>query len=567
MPDMRLSPLPTSVAVVGSGQRFSNLELLRTLLRDGRGASLGWACTFVRESPTRFCPTIPQKLHGSADCLPFNDALGFVEWAGILSASNPAPNAATALPARLVAVGNYSRLFAELRKRSASPFPSIQILHEGVFFVTWRKLALLMVVGAGSGFLFGCSGLTQTATPGSPAKAISIGVSPSTLSFGSLTVGTSSTSQSVIISNQGASPLTLTGLTAGTAFVITSKPSLPLTLSPTQTASIGVTFRPTASGNFTGTLSITSDATTGTSSVSLSGTGTGTSATASLSPSTLNFPSQTVNSTSAPMSVTLSNSGSAALSISGVSTTGNFQQTNNCGTQLASGATCALSVTFTPAASGAQTGTLSVADSAPGSPQSISLSGTGLTVVQQLSATPSSVSFGSVNVGASTTQGVTLANTGNSNVNISQVSASDSGFSIAGLTTPLTLTAGQSTTFTVTFAPATSGTLTGIINVVSNATNSPVTVGLSGTGVQPVSHSVALTWNASTSPVGGYYVYRGSHSGGPYTKLNLSSLIALTFTDGAVQAGQTYFYVISAVDSNTVESGYSNEVSAAIPTP
>jgi len=100
---------------------------------------------------------------------------------------------------------------------------------------------------------------------------------------------------------------------------------------------------------------------------------------------------------------------------------------------------------------------------------------------------------------------------------------------------------------------------------VSNATNSPVAIALSGTGAQSASHSVSLTWGASPSVVVGYYVYRGTQSGGPYTKLNSPSLADLTYSDGAVQAGQTYFYVVSAVDSNAVESGYSNEVSAAIP--
>jgi fibronectin type 3 domain-containing protein len=175
------------------------------------------------------------------------------------------------------------------------------------------------------------------------------------------------------------------------------------------------------------------------------------------------------------------------------------------------------------------------------------------------------MSFGSVNLGASTTQGVTLTNTGNSSVGISQSTVTGTGFSISGLTTPLNLTAGQSTTFTVIFAPASSGTSTGNIHVVSNATNSPVAIALSGTGAQSAAHSVSLTWGASPSVVVGYYVYRSTQSGGPYTKLNSPSLADLTYTDGAVQAGQTYFYVVSAVDLNAVESGYSNEVSAAIP--
>ena len=117
LPNMRLSPVPTSVTVVGNGSFFNSLVL-------------HWACTFVRESPTRFRQTVPQKLHDSADCLQFLDSLGSVVWAGILSTSNPARNAATALPARLVAVGNYLRLLAEEWKRPASPFPSIQNLDD-----------------------------------------------------------------------------------------------------------------------------------------------------------------------------------------------------------------------------------------------------------------------------------------------------------------------------------------------------------------------------------------------------------------------------------------------------
>src|SRR4029077_137241 len=99
----------------------------------------------------------------------------------------------------------------------------------------------------------------------------------------------------------------------------------------------------------------------------------------------------------------------------------------------------------------------------------------------------------------------------------------------------------------------------------SNATNSPATIALSGTGVQTVSHSVTLTWTASTSTVTGYNVYRSSVSGGPYTKLNSTAIAATTYVDTTVQSGQTYFYVVTSVDSSNVESADSAEVSATIP--
>jgi fibronectin type 3 domain-containing protein len=90
---------------------------------------------------------------------------------------------------------------------------------------------------------------------------------------------------------------------------------------------------------------------------------------------------------------------------------------------------------------------------------------------------------------------------------------------------------------------------------------------LSGTGVQLIAHSAALSWTASTSVVAGYNVYRGTVSGGPYSKLNSSLIGPTTYTDSTVQSGQTYFYVVTAVDASNVESAYSNTISAIIPFP
>jgi fibronectin type 3 domain-containing protein len=119
----------------------------------------------------------------------------------------------------------------------------------------------------------------------------------------------------------------------------------------------------------------------------------------------------------------------------------------------------------------------------------------------------------------------------------------------------------------VTFAPAAAGNATGNVTVSSNATNSPASIALSGSGVQPVQHSATLSWNASTSTVVGYHAYRGTISGGPYTKLTSSANVSTTFTDSTVQSGQTYYYVVTAIDSSGVESVNSNQVPSTIPTP
>ncbi len=101
----------------------------------------------------------------------------------------------------------------------------------------------------------------------------------------------------------------------------------------------------------------------------------------------------------------------------------------------------------------------------------------------------------------------------------------------------------------------------------SNATNSPATESLSGTGLAPIQHSVSLSWGASsTLSVVGYNVYRAGVAGGTYTTV-ASTNSGTTFVDGSVQSGQTYYYVVTAVDTGGAESVYSNQVQAVIPSP
>lgn len=181
--------------------------------------------------------------------------------------------------------------------------------------------------------------------------------------------------------------------------------------------------------------------------------------------------------------------------------------------------------------------------------------------LDQLTASTTSVTFGDVLVGSSASQDITLTNTGGSSVTISKVTISGTSFSASGVNAGQTLTSGQSATLTVAFAPPSTGSFTGSVAIASNATSSP-TISLFGG-----SHSVSLSWSASTSTVVGYYVYRGTVSGGPYMLLNSSPVAATAYTDTALASGQTYYYVVTAVDSSGAQSGYSNEASAAVPVP
>ena len=114
------------------------------------------------------------------------------------------------------------------------------------------------------------------------------------------------------------------------------------------------------------------------------------------------------------------------------------------------------------------------------------------------------------------------------------------------------------------FDPAASGGATGSITVTSNATNSLAVIALSGTGVAQA-YSVDLNWSTSTSSVVGYNVYSGTASGGPYTKLTSSPVPSTTYTDSSVQQGKTYYFVVTSVNSDNIESAYSTQVSAVIP--
>jgi hypothetical protein len=199
-------------------------------------------------------------------------------------------------------------------------------------------------------------------------------------------------------------------------------------------------------------------------------------------------------------------------------------------------------------------------------PATSSGSGGGGSGTMLLSGSPTNLSFGDVTLGAKSTLPFVITNTGSESVTISQATAGGAGFSIAGPSLPLTLTAGQNTSFSISFTPAAAGSVTGAVSVVSNATNSPTASSLTATGANK--HSVTLSWAPSTSQnITGYNVYRGSASGGPYSKINSSPVGITTYTDGSVQAAQTYYYVATAVDSAGVESAYSNQVLAAVPSP
>ena len=327
--------------------------------------------------------------------------------------------------------------------------------------------------------------------------AATAAVSPTALSFAATNVGSSSTAQTVTLSNTGSAALTISAITVSSTDFATAGGSCTAGGSVAAGASctVLVSFRPQAAGTRTGSLSITHSATGSPSAVSLSGTGNAASATASLTPTSLSFATQVLGTTSAAQNLTLTNSGAAAMNISaltlGGTNAGDFARAGTCavGTPVAAGASCTISISFTPAAAGARSATISVASNAGNGTVSASLSGTGSASAVP-AVNPASLNFGSILVGStSAAQSVTVSNTGTAPLTLGAIGTGGSTvFTVSGGTCANggTVAAGTgSCTVQVSFTPAAGGAASGTLTIAHNASGSPLTVALAGTGSTP----------------------------------------------------------------------------------
>jgi hypothetical protein len=295
----------------------------------------------------------------------------------------------------------------------------------------------------------------------------------------------------------------------------------------------------------------------------------GATGTLTASLSSVSFGSVPVGSKSS-QAILLKNTGGAALKLVGVSLSGaGFSQTGlvaPLALVLAPGNTVSVTVVFAPTTAGSVAGSLVLGSNATNSALAIPLSGTGVTATRTISLSATSLNFGNEVVGGTSTLTAAVKNTGNSSVTISVVSVSGTGFNAVCCFAGTTIAPGQTGELNVVFAPKVTGSVGGTVSIASNASNSPSTISLAGAGVSSTAHSVTLNWEASSSSnVIGYYVYRSTVSGGSYTRLTSSLVAALKYTDGAVSAGETYYYVVTAVNAGGTQSGYSGQVSATIP--
>ena len=391
-----------------------------------------------------------------------------------------------------------------------------------------------------------------------------LSISPSSENFNSVAVG-SNNPQTITLTNTGNESLTISAFSASGAGFSMSGLSVGQVIAAGGTATFIAKFTPTTGGTLAGSISISSNAPNSPATIAL--TGIGTQPLIAALPTTGNLGTVVVGSSNS-QSIMLSNAGNATLTISQITVTGaGYTITGlSTATTIAAQSSVTFDAVFTPAtATGTVPGSIVIATNGSPAQLTIPLTGNSIAATTVLGASPTSLAFGSVNLNTSTQMTSTITNTGNSNVTITGVNTVGAGFSSSGVASGLTLQPNQTVTLTVTFDPTTPGAVSGAsVTIVSNAGG--LVVPLSGSG-NAAADSVSLTWTASSSSdVVGYYAYRSTTSGSGYVKLDPSSPASTEqYTDSTVQSGTTYYYVVTAVDSNDVESDYSGQATAVIP--
>jgi RHS repeat-associated protein len=409
--------------------------------------------------------------------------------------------------------------------------------------------------------------ITLTGT-GTAVPAPVVSLAPSSLTFTSAS-GTTSAAQTVTLSNTGNAALSITAITLGgsgaTSFAQTN--TCGASLAAGSSCPISVVFTPGSVGSFSATLSIADNASGAPQTVGLTGTGGAPLAPiATITPAALTF-TAIAGTPSAAQTANLSNTGTAALAISGITLTGSgaasFSQTNTCGTSLAAGSNCLISITFTPSAAAAYNASLSIADNASGSPQTVSLTGTGTPVPAPIaSVTPATLNFTSISGITSAVQTSQLSNTGNAPLAITGITFTGTGATSFTQTNTCgtALAAGSNCTISVTFTPTSIASFSASISIDDNASGSPQTVALTGTGTAPPTFQLSATPASQSANAGGTVTYTINFTpqGGAFTNAialsasGLPSGATATFTPASVTPGSAN--VSSTLTIQTVAS-------------
>jgi hypothetical protein len=404
------------------------------------------------------------------------------------------------------------------------------------------------------------------AGPNANAQTAQLACSPCSVNFGNVAVG-GSESVPVTISNPGSSALTITGKSKTGPWYFTYRGlTLPYQLAAGQSVTFNMTYTPQTAQTSSAAFSFTNSASGTPLTIATSGTGVAQSQPVALQPSSLAFNRVPVGGSST-QSVTVSNPGSNSVTLTQIASSSNVFSISGAPAPITLSAhqSYTFQVAFAPTGSGDFYGNLSVTNSSGGS---VTLAENGVGIAGGvLSVSPTSLNFGNVVVGQSSSQTLTLsANSGS--VTITSDSLGSTEYSISGVALPLVLTQGKSAPVIVTFTPKATGAAPSTLAFSGQyAKNDSVSAALNGSGITTTQHSVALAWQPSTSTVTGYNVYRKAQSDTTYAKINSSQDASTGFADASVQAGITYNYEVTSLDSSGVESVPSSPVQATIPTP
>jgi sugar lactone lactonase YvrE len=289
-------------------------------------------------------------------------------------------------------------------------------------------------------------------------------VAPASLTFPAQLVSTASAAQSVTLSNTGTGALTISSVGASAGFTQTN--NCGASVAPGLACTLNVTFKPTATGTVTGTLTVNGGA--GTPAVNLSGTGASAAPAVTATPAGVLFPAQALKTKSAALLVSLANHGTAPVTITDTAITGDFSKTTTCTNSLAAGHSCTASVTFTPTATGIRTGSLTFTLSS--GPLTVALTGPGTPsgTSEGLSVAPNPLDLGAVSLEDTQTMPVTLTNSNKIVIGIAGIKISGTAYS-QNNNCGATLAAGASCAVQVTVNVTTAGTYSGTLTITESA--------------------------------------------------------------------------------------------------
>ena len=366
-----------------------------------------------------------------------------------------------------------------------------------------------------------------------PNDAPGLSLSSFSLSFQDEGIGGTTPSQQITLANTGSATLNITSIVPSGDFAATTCGS---SLAGGTSCTISVTFTPTAAGARTGTITITDSVASSPQKVTLTGNGVAGLA-ATVSPTSLSFGNQTQGTTSVAQSVTLTNTGSATLTVNGFSLGGanpsDFAlSSTDCkqSQSIAVGSSCAFAIVFAPLAVANLSATLQILDNSAQSPRNVPLTGVGL-APPTVALSPTSLNFAAQIVGSkSSGQSVMLTTSGGGTLAISSISAS-SDF-VAGDNCGKSVAGGANCTITVTFTPSAAGGRAGTLVIVDNATDSPQMVSLSGLGTDFSISPAAGSPNSATVNSGQSATYTLSAAGSS----GFSGTVSFSCSDPASQS-------------------------------